>query len=120
MPLTAHIVFKGATAYLDECQKISIGAVDDDQTEEIESMVNSFQIDTVVEKNSQASPQPGTSSGSASKSEGTAEMTMGDEDTLAQNLKRAHKAVTFFRRALASQCTISLPITSQPMPADGQ
>ena len=93
MPLTAHTVLKGATAYLDECQKISIRAVDDDQTEEIESMVNSFQIDTVVEKNSQASPQPGTSSGPAPKSEGTAEMTMGDEDTLAQNLKTASAGV---------------------------
>ena len=32
----------------------------------------------------------------------------------------SHKAVTFFRQALASQYTISSPITSQPMPADGQ
>jgi hypothetical protein len=95
MPLTAHTVLKGAAAYLDECQKISVGAVDDDQTEEIESMVNSLQIDTVVEKNSQAYPQPGTSSGPASapKSEQTAEMTMGDEDILAQNLKTASAGV---------------------------
>jgi hypothetical protein len=98
MPLTAHTVLKGAAAYLDECQKISVGAVDDDQTEEIESMVNSLQIDTVVEKNSRANPQPGTSSGpsgpaSAPKSEQTAEMTMGDEDILAQNLKTASAGV---------------------------
>ena len=50
MPLTALTVLKGATAYLDECRKISIAAVDDDQDEEIESMDNSLQTDNVIER----------------------------------------------------------------------
>ena len=93
MPLTALTALKGTTAYLDEYWKISSGAVDDDQTEEIESMVNSFQIDTIVEKVSQTNPQAGTTSGPAQKYMGTTETTIADEDTLAQNLKTASAGV---------------------------
>ena len=97
MPLTALTVLKGATAYLDECWKISIAAVGDDQDEEIESMDNSLQIDNVIERVSQTSPQAGTSSGPAQKHHDArmAEATMGDldEDTLAQNLKIASAGV---------------------------
>jgi len=75
MPHTALTILKGVAAYFDKCQKINIEAVDDDQDEEIESMVNSFQVDTVVKKVFQASDLPaGTSTtGPAQKYTGTAE-----------------------------------------------
>jgi hypothetical protein len=37
--------FKGAAAYLNQCQGISIEAAEEDQDEEVESLLNSFDVD---------------------------------------------------------------------------
>lgn len=85
MPLTALATLKGAASYLNESSKISLAAVDDDQTEEIESMVNSLEVDHAISDGIDMSISP---------TEGHAEA-IGDtgDSNLAQNLKKASAGV---------------------------
>jgi hypothetical protein len=90
MPLTTLTTLKGATAYLNESINISLAAVEDDQTEEIESMVNSLEIDCAIG----ASATDGADM-NISPTMGHAEAigNLGDTRSLAENLKKASAGV---------------------------
>ena len=49
MPVTPLSVLRGAQNYLQESDKVSLEAADDEQSEEIESMLSSLEVDEAIQ-----------------------------------------------------------------------
>jgi hypothetical protein len=91
MPLTHLTALKGAHAYLTEAENISLAAVEDDQTEEMECMENSYGLDLAL-----APPEGSDPAGASSSSPVVKHVRFSDgpaSNTLSENLKKASSGV---------------------------
>jgi hypothetical protein len=87
MPLTHLTALKGAYAYLSEAENISLAAVEDDQTEEIECMENSFELDLALAPSLPGNPN--------TQAVGTTSLPPAEHpgNVLSENLKKASSGV---------------------------
>lgn len=85
--------FTGGLEYLNESLKVSLDAAEEDQSEEIESLLNGLEVDDQVEDGNLREPAESFSKDKVSKLPRTAATSAANNDQLSINLKNASAGV---------------------------